>query len=62
MLCLLLQHDIAETVRVAQDILQLGALPHEVEEVPDQQWLTAIKVQLHAHSCKTEGLSLHICT
>ena len=40
----LLQHNIEGTLKVAEDILQLAPLQHEVEEVPDQQWLVAIKV------------------
>lgn len=38
------QHDISQTLQIAQDILQLGQLQHVIEEVPDQDWVNAMKV------------------
>lgn len=39
----LLQHDISKTLQIAQDILHLGPLDVEIEEVPDQEWVDAMK-------------------
>ena len=41
---LVLQPDISNTLQIAQDVLCLGHLDHEIEEVPDQEWVNAMKV------------------
>lgn len=41
---LLLQHDISNTLQIAQDVLHIDQLRHETEEVPDQEWVNAMKV------------------
>lgn len=41
---LTLQHDISNTLQIAQDVLHMGQLDHEIEEVPDQEWVKAMKV------------------
>ena len=43
-LVLFMQHDISQTLQIVQDILQLGQLQHVIEEVPDQEWVNAMKV------------------
>lgn len=37
------EHDISKTLQIAQDILHLGPLDVEIEEVPDQEWVDAMK-------------------
>lgn len=44
----LLQHDISKTLQIAQDVLHLDKLRHETEEVPDQEWVNAMKVYFHS--------------
>ena len=45
---LLSQHDISKTLQIAQDVLHMGQLRHEIEEVPDQEWVNAMKVCFHS--------------
>ena len=42
---LLLQYDISQTLQIAQDVLQIEQLQHHIEEVPDQEWVNAMKVR-----------------
>lgn len=37
------EHDIDQTLQAAQDILQLSISQHDIQEVPDQEWLNAMK-------------------
>lgn len=43
---LALQHDISNTLQIAQDVLHMGQLDHQIEEVPDQEWVNAMKVYI----------------
>lgn len=45
---LLLQHDISKTLQIAQDVLHMDQMRHETEEVPDQEWVNAMKVCFHS--------------
>lgn len=45
---LLVQHDISKTLQIAQDVLHVDQLRHETEEVPDQEWVNAMKVYFHS--------------
>jgi len=47
-LLLLVQHDIKQTLQIAQDVLQVTIDQHHIEEVPDQEWVDAMKVSISA--------------
>lgn len=46
----MLQHDIAQTLQVVQDVLNITVTQHQTEEVPDQEWVNAMKVHSLARS------------
>ena len=46
----MLQHDIAQTLQIVQDVLNVTVTQHQTEEVPDQEWVNAMKVHSLTHS------------
>ncbi|KAL0041082.1 hypothetical protein WJX77_004370 [Trebouxia sp. C0004] len=37
------EHNIAQTLQVVQDVLTITVTQHQIEEVPDQEWVNAMK-------------------
>ncbi|KAL0045978.1 hypothetical protein WJX82_010281 [Trebouxia sp. C0006] len=37
------EHDIAQTLQIVQDVLNITVTQHQIEEVPDQEWVNAMK-------------------
>ncbi|KAL0043426.1 hypothetical protein WJX79_004460 [Trebouxia sp. C0005] len=37
------EHDIAQTLQTMQDVLNITVTQHQIEEVPDQEWVNAMK-------------------